>query len=60
MGTERKQAIDDCINKIKSLIRPHCHDHTPYRGACVTCGQIHNADELPDPNTVLKELEKLK
>jgi len=30
----------------KNLYEPRCSDHTPYWGACVTCGSISNPDEL--------------
>lgn len=56
----RNEIIDECIAKIKSLVKPHCSDHTPYYGACVTCGYTLNWDELPDPNDVIEALEDLK
>ena len=57
---DRNKIIDECIDKIKSMVKPHCHDHTPYCGACVTCGGTHNWDELPDPEDVIKALQELK
>jgi len=60
MKTFRNEVIDECINKIIELERPQCSDHTPYRGACVSCGSIWNPDVLPDPDDVVEELEKLK
>lgn len=56
----RNEVIDECVNKIKGLIRPHCDDHTPFRGACVSCGSYYTWDELPDLETVIETLENLK
>ncbi len=57
---ERNKIIDECINKIKGFIRPTCNDHTPFRGACVSCGSVSNPDIIYDTDTVIEELEKLK
>ena len=56
----RSKIIEECINKIKEMIKPHCSDHTPYCGACISCGQYHNFDELPEPDDVIEALEELK
>jgi hypothetical protein len=42
------------------MIKPNCHDHTPFYGPCVTCGQSDNYDKLPDPEYVIEQLEELK
>jgi hypothetical protein len=57
---DRNKIIDECINEIKKLIKPHCGDHTPYYGACVSCGDMQNWDELPSPDDVIEALEDLK
>ncbi len=59
-SNRRNDIIDECINTVKSLIHDNCSDHTPYRGACVSCGRVDNPDVLPDPDTVIKKLESLK
>ena len=56
----RNDIIDECIKKIESLVKPRCNDHTPYYGACVSCGSVSNPEELPDPDDVIEALEKLK
>ncbi len=56
----RNEVIDECITKIEELVRPECLDHTPYRGACVSCGSSFNDDILPEPDIVIEELTKLK
>ena len=57
---DRNKIIDECINTVKSLIKETCDDHTPYCGACVSCGSLYNEDTLGDPEDVIEELEKLK
>jgi len=57
---DRNKIIDECIAKIKSMIKPHCNDHTPYYGYCISCGNTRNWDELPDPEDVIEALEELK
>jgi len=57
---ERNDTIDLCIKEVESLIQPRCSDHTPYRGACVSCGSVSNPDVLPDPDTVIEALKALK
>jgi len=54
------QIIDACINKVKSLIKDKCEDHTPYQGACGSCGSLYNYKVLPSPDTVIEALEELK
>ena len=54
------QQIDECISVVKGLIRPECSDHTPYYGACTSCGSTMNYDVLPDPEDVIKALQDLK
>lgn len=60
MNVKRNDVIDECISKIKSLIKPRCDDHTPYQGACVTCGEYYNDDVLPEPSDIIESLEQLK
>ena len=57
---DRNKIIDECIEKIRSMIKPHCSDHTPYWGNCVTCGDTSNWDELPEPDDVIEALKELK
>ena len=57
---DKNEAVDQCIGLIKTLARESCHDHTPFRGPCVTCGSYDNYDTLPDPEEVIEELESLK
>lgn len=57
---QRNVLIDEIISKITQLTFRHCSDHTPYRGACVTCGNVSNWDVLPDPEDVINELEQMK
>jgi len=59
MKTQKSITVDDCIKLIKSLTKPNCNDHTPYCGACVSCGEMNNYDVL-DPDEVLAKLNKLK
>ncbi len=56
----RNEVIDECILKIKELIKDHCSDHTPFYGACISCGSVRNWEELPDPEIVIENLESLK
>jgi len=56
----RNEIIDECITKIKSLIKPYCSDHTPYWGPCVTCGNYTNSLVLPDLDDIIEELKTLK
>lgn len=61
MDINRNDIIDECIKKIEELSEPHCSDHTPYYGPCITCGQGgYTYDVLPSPSKVIEELEKLK
>lgn len=41
-------AIDKCAKEAnsKDVTSPNCSDHTPYWGACVTCGRIDNPDVI--------------
>jgi len=59
---EKKNAKNDAINKcleiIKNSIRENCSDHTPYRGACVTCGRHDNFELISNPDDLIKEIEK--
>lgn len=55
----REEIINECIDKVRSLIKDNCDDHTPYRGACVTCGKHDNPDILPDPEEVIRALKEL-
>ena len=48
-----------CIDAVRSMARPNCSDHTPYRGACVTCGRSDNPMVLPSPDEVVARLEAL-
>jgi hypothetical protein len=57
---DRNKIIDECIDKIKSMVKQHCSDHTPYWGNCGSCGDTCNWDELPDPEDVIEGLEELK
>ena len=57
---QREKIIDQCIEVVKGLVRPHCSDHTPYRGPCCTCGSYDNYEELPDIDNVVETLLKLK
>jgi hypothetical protein len=56
----RNEAIDECINALKSKVTNNCDDHTPYYGACISCGRHDNPDVLPDPVSIFKILESLK
>jgi hypothetical protein len=41
------QAQQEAIIKnieLEDITQPNCDDHTPYWGACVTCGRIDNPD----------------
>lgn len=41
-------AIDKCAKEAnsKDVTSPNCSDHTPYWGACVTCGRIDNPNVI--------------
>lgn len=39
-----KAAIEQV--KTKNITIPNCDDHTPYWGACVTCGLLDNPDVI--------------
>ena len=56
----RNKIIDESINVIIGLSTPYCHDHTPYCGNCVTCGNITNYNILPELDEVVESLNKLK
>lgn len=55
----REKIIQECIDALNKIITPNCHDHTPYRGPCLSCGQYDNPDVL-DPEEAIQELELLK
>lgn len=41
------QAQQEAIIKnieLEDITRPNCDDHTPYYGACITCGKVDNPD----------------
>jgi hypothetical protein len=52
--TERRK----CIQEIRSEIRPNCEDHTPFRGACMSCGEYSNYNVLPMPESLIAILER--
>lgn len=57
---ERNKIIEECIIKIKEMIRPNCDDHTPFRGVCSSCGRHNNPDVIPDIDDLLESLNKMK
>ena len=56
----RNKIIDECVEIVKKHITENCDDHTPYRGACVSCGQHSNPELIKEPYDLLEELEELK
>lgn len=56
---DKDEIINECISEIEKLIKPNCDDHTPYCGACVSCGCYSNHDVL-DPDDAISALEDLK
>jgi len=57
--TIREKAIQECIDLVVKLTRPNCKEHTPFKGACVSCGSYENPDVI-DPDELLLELGLLK
>jgi hypothetical protein len=48
--------LNAILKNSKVLMRDYCHDHTPYRGECDTCGCYHNykiATEEVDENSII-------
>jgi hypothetical protein len=39
-----KAALEAASENATVILVPNCSDHTPYRGACVTCGRHDNPD----------------
>lgn len=41
-----EQVIEKCTEEAeaKDLMAPNCDDHTPYWGACISCGKYDNPD----------------
>lgn len=54
-----EKGVQDAIKLVESLIHDNCDDHTPFYGACVTCGRVENFDVLPDPDIVIEKLKNL-
>lgn len=57
---KNQNIIDKCIKVVERHIKPNCTDHTPYYGACVTCGRSDNPDVIDDIDELLADLQKLK
>lgn len=60
ISSERNLVIDECTEVVRNLITDNCEDHTPFRGACVSCGRHDNFEVLPRPEIVIEKLESLK
>ena len=56
----KNEVIEQCIKIVKSHIEENCDDHTPFWGACVSCGRSDNFDLIKYPEDLIEELEKLK
>lgn len=57
--SKERTPIQQAIDLIDQLIQPNCDNHTPFRGSCVSCGQVSNPDIL-DPDKTIKELQNLR
>ena len=65
---ELKQLLEEYTDRIvknaetKEVYAPSCDDHTPYRGACVSCGSYSNPDILVgsevDKESITSQLPK--
>ena len=61
MKTEDKNTIiEECIKVVKRHVNSNCDDHTPYYGACVSCGRHDNPDIVDDIDDLLDDLNNLK
>lgn len=56
----RNAVIQEAIETVKAAIETNCSNHTPFCGACVSCGEHINYEVIPDIDTLLEDLEKLK
>ncbi len=43
-----KAALEAATNQAEVVMVENCSDHTPYRGACVTCNRTDNPDVPSD------------
>lgn len=60
MKAYASQAIDRCAEKMDDIEIPNCDDHTPYRGACVTCGLYDNPNVMPSEKVVKQSILNVK
>jgi hypothetical protein len=52
--------IENCEKVITESTKDNCNDHTPYWGACCTCGRMENYDVLDTPDNVKESIKDIK
>lgn len=54
--------VDKCAEeaRTKDIISPSCNDHTPYWGACVSCGRIDNPDIITESEIDKESILQIK
>ena len=53
-------AVDECSKIIDNHTKNNCSNHTPYWGACGSCGVINNYEVLSSPADVKESIEQVK
>jgi len=48
-----KEAQEAALQAIDDNMIPNCSDHTPYWGACVSCGRYDNPIVMPDESVII-------
>lgn len=54
------KALDDAIENLNKYTHENCSDHTPYCGACVSCGEMSNYELISEPEDCKQSILKLK
>jgi len=58
LPSKREVTDEEIISIVKSFIVNSCSNHTPYRGACVTCGKMKSYKLIRDPDKLVEKLRQ--